>query len=203
MYRVPIKIDGIERRKKSAGLLHVLAGLFLITSTTNYFKLSGYQNFFSVLPLYAIAAASLVYGLLRNKIDPKTTQNHRMRMLQFLSFAVLSILMFKAEMDSHGIMLLIWAGMCLLFLFTEKKVLHTSSLSFEEKAVTVPGYFSNKVLPWEAIENLIVRQDYITIYLAQNKYIQTEVLAELNEKEIRDLNDFCQQHLVEKQKEPV
>jgi hypothetical protein len=59
------------------------------------------------------------------------------------------------------------------------------------------------MLPWETIENLIIRRDYITIYLSQNRYIQAEVLVELSEREIEDMNIFCQQQLKEKQTEPV
>jgi hypothetical protein len=203
MHRIPIKIEGIERRKRSTGLLHIVAGLFLITSTSAYFKLLNYEHFLSVFPMFAIAVGSLVYGLLRSKIDAHAKYNHWMRMLQFLAFAVLGILMLQTKLESRSLMLLLWAAICILLLFTERKVFHDTSLSFEEKAVTVPGYFSNKVLPWEVIENLIVRQDYVTIYLPQNRYIQHEVLAELNEKEINEVNNFCQQQLKEKQTESV
>ena len=203
MHRIPIKIEGIERRKRSTGLLHIVAGLFLITSISTYFKLLNYQNFISVLLMYIVAVVSLVYGASRKKIDPKAKYNHWIRLLQFLVFAVLGILMLQTKMDFRNILLLSWAVICVLLLFTERKIFHDSFLSFEEKSITIPGYFSNRVLPWEVIENLIVRQDYVTIYLPQNKYIQHEVAAELNESEIQDLNNFCQQHLKEKQTEPV
>jgi hypothetical protein len=203
MYRIPIKIEGIERRKKSAGFLHIFAGLFLISGTSRYFKLSEYQNFLSFLPLYLVAFVSLAYGFLRSKLDPKVKYNHWMRVLQFLSFVVLGILMLQAKAESRSMMHLILASICILLLFTEKRVLHHTSLALEEKAVTVPGYFVNKMLPWETIENLIIRRDYITIYLSQNRYIQAEVLVELSEREIEDMNIFCQQQLNKKQTEPV
>ena len=203
MYRIPIKIEGIERRKRSTGVLHVIAGLLLITSSSTYFKFLGYQNFLSVLPMYILAVASLVYGLMRKKIDPKAKYNHLMRVLQFLVFAVLGIFMLKAKIELRSFTLLLWAFICILLLFTERKVFHDAFLALEKKSVSIPGYFSNRILPWEVIENLVVRQDYVTIYLPQNKYIQHEVLVELSEREIEDMNIFCQQQLNEKQTEPV
>ena len=126
-----------------------------------------------------------------------------MRVLQFLVFAVLGIFMLKAKIEFRSFTLLLWAFICILLLFTERKVFHDAFLTLEKKSVSIPGYFSNRILPWEVIENLVVRQDYVTIYLPQNKYIQHEVLVELSEREIEDMNIFCQQQLNEKQTEPV
>ena len=59
MHRIAIKIDGIERRKRSTGLFHVVAGLFLIANAVEFFKQSAYQNFFAVLPIFFIAVVLL------------------------------------------------------------------------------------------------------------------------------------------------
>ena len=199
MHLIAIKIDGIERRKKSTGLFHVVAGLFLVANIAEYYKQLNYQNFFSVLPMYLVAVASLVYGLFRNKMDPKAKFNHWMRMLQFLIFSVLGILMLKTKMEFRNVSLLLWAVICILLLFTERKIFHDAFLNLGRNNITIPGYFSNKVVPWSVIENIIVRQDYVTIYIPENKYIQYEVLSELNEAEIKNINLFCQQHIEEKQ----
>ena len=111
--------------------------------------------------------------------------------------------MLKTRIDFRNILLLSWAVICVLLLFTERKVFHDAFLTLQEKSVSIPGYFSNRILPWEVIENLVIRQDYVTIYLPQNKYLQYEVAVELSEKEIKDLNNFCQQKLTEKQTEPA
>lgn len=199
MHLIAIKIDGIERRKKSTGLFHVVAGLFLLANIAEYYKQLNYQNFFSVLPMYLVAVASLLYGLFRNKMDPKVKFNHWMRMLQFLIFSLLGILMLKTKMDFRNISLFLWAVICILLLFTERKIFHDAFLNLGKNNITIPGYFSNKVLPWSVIENIIVRQDYVTIYIPRNRYIQYEVLSELSEAEIKNINLFCQQHIEEKQ----
>ena len=201
MHRIAIKIDGIERRKKSTGLFHVIAGLFLIANSAEYYKQLNYQNFFAVLPMYLVATASLLYGLFRNRMDPHAEFNHWMRMLQFLVFSILGILMLKSKIEFRNMSLLIWAVVCILLLFTERKVFHDAYLSVGKSNITIPGYFSNKVIPWSVIENVIVRQDYVTIYYPQNRYLQYEVMSQLNDLEIKNINQFCQRHLGEKQTE--
>lgn len=198
MHRIAIKIEGIEKRKRSTGLLHIVAGLFLLANAVEYFERLQYKNFFTTLPFFLVSVISLVYGLFRNKIDPKARFNHWVRMVQFLMFSILGVLMLQSKMDFRNSMLLLWAVICILLLFTERKIFHDVFLLFGKNTVTIPGYFSNKVIPWSAIENIIVRPDYVTLYYPQNRYIQYEILTEINEAEIKNINLFCQQQLEQK-----
>ncbi|MDQ3682909.1 MAG: hypothetical protein M3352_07535, partial [Bacteroidota bacterium] len=70
MYKIPVKIEGIERRKRSTGLLHAIAGLFLVSNASTYFKHLNYSDFIFVLPFFIVWVASLVYGFFRLRIDP-------------------------------------------------------------------------------------------------------------------------------------
>src|SRR5215213_2672095 len=198
MHRIPIKIEGIEKRKRSTGLLHIVAGLFLLANTIEYFERLQYKNFLLLFPLFLVASVSLTYGLFRNKIDPKAKYNHLVRMAQFLMFSILGILMLQTKMDFRNSMLLLWAVICILLLFTERKIFHDAFLLVSKNTVTIPGYFSNKVIPWSAIENVIVRPDYVTLYYPQNRYMQYEILTEINEGEIKHINYFCQQQIEQK-----
>jgi hypothetical protein len=199
MHRIAIKIDGIERRKKSTGLFHVIAGLFLIANAAEYYKQSEYQNFLIVLPVFFVAAISLVYGLLRNKLDPKAQFYLWVRVLQLLMFSVLGIIMLQFTTGFRNVTLFLWAVICILLLFTERKIFHDAFLLFGKNTITIPGYFSNKVIPWSVIEKIVVRPDYVTLYYPQNRYLQYEILTEINEAEIKNINHFCQQQIAQKQ----
>lgn len=195
MYSIPIKIEGIERRKKGTGLLHVAAGLFLLANASTFYKQQHYQNFFMVLPVYLVALLSLVYGLFRKKLDAPARFNHWVRMLQFLMFAILGIFMLKTTMDFRTFTIFLWAVICIPLLFTERKVFHDAALSFRSNSITIPGYFSNKTIPWSVVDNVIVRTDFVTICYPNNKYVQYEVLDRINPEEIEKINRFCQQQL--------
>lgn len=195
MYSIPIRIEGIEKRKRGTGLLHVAAAFFLIANAGAYYKQLEYQNFLPVLPVYIVALISLVYGLFRKKIDPPAQYNHWVRMLQFLMFSVLAVFMLKTKMDIRTFTLFLWAVICIPLLFTERKVFHDASLSFSNNNITIPGYFSNKVLPWSVIDNVVIRTDFVTIYYPNNKYVQYEVLDRINQTEIEKIDRFCQQQL--------
>lgn len=199
MHRIAIKIDGIERRKKSTGLFHIVAGLFLLVNAAGYFKESQYENFLTLLPVFLVGTGSVIYGLFRNRIDPKANFNHLVRAAQFLMFFILGVLLLKSKVEFQNLILLLWAVICIMLLFTERKIFHDAFLFFNNNSITIPGYFSNKVIPWTVIENIVVRQDFVTIYYPNNRFIQYETLSEINDSEIKKINLFCQQQIHQKQ----
>jgi hypothetical protein len=197
MYNILIKREGIERRKKSTGLLHMLAGLFLFVNAVAYYKQMGYKAVLPVVPFFLVAVLSLVYGFFRNRIDPSAQYNHWVRMLQFLMFSLLGIFMLKSKMEFRNLSLFIWAVICIPLLFTERKIFHDAALTFNQNNIMIPGYFSSKVVPWSSITNVIIRPDFVTIYYPDNRYVQYEVLDTVTSKEIEQINIFCQQKISE------
>jgi hypothetical protein len=191
MHQIKIKVEGIERRKRSTGVLHIIAGLVLLTNANRYYKLLGYEHLTNVLPAFLIGLASILYGSLRKRIDPSAHYNHWMRMLQFLMFAVLGIFMQKGALTFGNSILFLWAVICICLLFTERKIFHDASLVFGPTNVSVPGYFSTHVIPWNRIENVVVRPDFVTIQYLNNKDVQYEMLRPIASSEIDIINHFC------------
>jgi hypothetical protein len=196
MHNLLIKRDGIEKRKRSTGLLHVLAGFFLLLNAIAYYKEIGYGKLIAVLPAFLVALISLTYGVFRNRLDPAAHYNHWIRMLQFLVFALLGIYMLKAKMDWTTFSLFLWAVVCIPLLFTERKIFHDASLNFTQNNIMIPGYFSSKTVPWSAISDIVIRPDYVTIYYPGNKFVQYEVLDDVPAVELEKMNQFCQQKLM-------
>lgn len=196
MHNLLIKRDGIEKRKRSTGLLHVLAGLFLLLNAVGYYREIGYSKFFTVLPAFLVAAISILYGLFRNRFDPGAHYNHWVRMLQFLVFALMGIYMLKTKMDWINLSLFLWAVICIPLLFTERKIFHDASLNFNQNSIMIPGYFSSKIVPWSAISDIVIRPDFITIYYPGNRYVQYEILDHIPANELETMNQFCQQKLM-------
>lgn len=197
MYKVAVKIDGIERRKKTTGILHVLAGLFLLINAGTYFKQLQYENFLLVLPVFLVAVISVVYGLIRKRIDARAHYNHWIRILEFMSFTGLGIAMYNYVSVWSVAGLFLWAIVIMLLMFTERKVFHDTDLIFSEQGIHVPGYFSNHILPWNLIENIVLREDYLSIFRTNQKFVQLELLQSLSEEERKNINAFCKSRIKE------
>jgi hypothetical protein len=195
MLKIPVKIEGIERRKRSTGLLHIVAGFFLIANAGTYNQLHNYEQFTVVAPVYLIALLSLLYGFMRKKIDPQARYNHWLRLVQFLIFAVLGILMINLGKTLSAAGLFLWAVIVLLLLFTERKVFHDTTLQLKDDGIHVPGYFRDHVLPWAIVEELVLRQDYVTILRKDKKYVQLELLSPVGQPESEQINRYSREQI--------
>ena len=191
MYTIDIRIEGIERRKQSTGLLHLAAGFFLLVKTIDLFKYQQYKNLLAVLPFLLAAVAFLVYGFIKKKVDPAAKYNHWIRTLEFLAFALLGILMINKGKPLDYFILFAWAIICLFLMFTERKMFHDAKMSFKKDGIFIPGYFYNKLIFWNNIKEIVARQDFVTIFYPNNKFLQYEVVSHINEEDLVEINRFC------------
>jgi len=190
MYKIPVKIEGIERRKKSTGLLHIVAGFFLVANGGTYLRHLNFEKIYLVSPFYLVAIASLVYGFMRKRIDPNAQYNHWLRMAQFLSFTMLALIFQSFTSTAQVVGLFMWSVITLLLMFTERKVFHDTYVFVKSDGIHVPGYLKMHVMPWSILETLIVRPDYLTITRRDQKYVQLELLGDVNPSEIEAINTF-------------
>lgn len=197
MLSIPVKIEGIERRKRSTGLLHIVAGFFLIANAGTYNELTNYGHVLAVIPIYLVALISLFYGFLRKRTDPNARYNHWLRMVQFLVFAVLGILMVNFGKTITVLSLFLWAAVTILLLFTERKIFHDAALTLKEDGIHIPGYFKHHVMPWHLIEELVLRQDYVTILRKDKKYVQLELLSAMEPQEIEQINRYSKARIAQ------
>lgn len=195
MYSIPVKIEGIEKRKRSIGLLHVVTGFFLIACASRYFRFLQYENFLPVLPIYLIAAISIVYGFLQRRKDPLAKYNHWVRLLQFLCFVGLGISVLPFSRNYSVFILFLWAGIVLALLFSERRIFQETNLQMNKKGILIPGYFTNRFVPWMVIESVVIRPDYITFFRSNQTYLQMETATAMREEEIVRIQSFCKDRI--------
>jgi hypothetical protein len=189
MLSITVKIEGVERRKKSASLLHIVAGCFLIAKGADYYRYLGYEDFLPVAPFFTVALMSVIYGLFRRRIDPEAQMNYWLRLLQVVTFTILGALMVVAGRQIDYISLFLWSAVTLMLLLSEKKLF---------SGVLIPGIYRSHVVPWSELSNVIVRQDFVTIFHRDEKYLQYQVMQSLTDLELVKMNGFCRER-IEKQ----
>jgi small-conductance mechanosensitive channel len=195
MFKISVKLEGIERRKRSTGLLHIVAGFFLVLSTGSYYSHTSGASLNLMVPVYIVALISLGYGALRKKLDPPARYNHWIRVLQFLTFAFLAISLGPLISTLRLLSIVLWAIVILFLMFTERKMFEDTDLQIKEEGVFVPGYFRSHVIPWQLMEAFVLRPDFLTITRKDQKYVQLELLKGLTASEIQAINSFCQNQI--------
>jgi hypothetical protein len=195
MYSVTVRIEEIERRRRSAGLLHVVAGFFLIAKGADYYRFLHYESFLPALPVFIVAFISLAYGFFRRKIDLLAKYNFWMRLLQVITFTLLGTALLKLgrTIDYAGVF--VFAFMCLVLLFTERKVFQQTTIYFKEEGVTIPGFYKDHLVKWQDLNEVVVREDFLTLFHIKNKYLQYQVVQDLSTLEVAKLNAFCREQI--------
>ena len=185
-----IKVEGMEKRKRSAALMHILLGSFLLVKCTDYIRITQ-NNFSHIFPFLAIALLSVSYGLFRKRMDFDGRYNQFIRLTEFAAYAVMGFMLHNVREDFHYISCLVMAVIALLLLFSEKSIYKDHELLIGEEGVVIPGDYKMYTVPWNVLSHVVIRHDFITIFHNDEKYLQYQVLQTLSELEVAKMNGFC------------
>jgi len=203
MHKLAVKLYGIERLKRTTGVLHIAAGLYLLLKSVDYLGQLHYQNFLAVLPFFVAALLSILYGFLKKFHDPHSRLNRWVRLMQVCAFAILAINFISFGQTFSVILLFAWAVGCLLLMFTERKVFHDAEMQFNNDGIFIPGYFTNRRLFWSSISEVVIRPDYVTIFQANESFLQYEVLKKLNAAKLDEIALYCKEQIYESSKKGI
>ena len=195
MYFVAVKIDGLEKRRRSVGLLHIVLGFFLIAKGADYYRLLDYTNFLLTAPIFIVAAISLAYGFFRRQIDIIAKYNYWLRLLQVLTFTLLGVAMLKVGRQIDYIGVFAFAIISIILVFSEKRIFTETNIRFTEDGILIPGYYRDHFIPWQHLTDVVVREDFLTLFHAKKKYLQYRVMQDLSILEVTKLNVFCKEQI--------
>ena len=195
MYSITVRIEGIENRRRNAGLLHVVIGFFMIINIATYYRYTAYQNFLPLIPLLLIASISLFYGLFRRKLDWNAKYNFWLRLIQAISFIILGIAMTTVGRSIDYLGIFIFAILSILLLFSEKRVFQETLIRINENGIVIPGIYKDHLVEWNELSEVVVREDFITIFHEKQKYLQYQVKEDLSTLEVAKLNAFCREKI--------
>jgi hypothetical protein len=195
MHKLAVKLEGIERRKRTTGLLHLAAGFFLLLKSLDYLGLHHVSGILILLPYFFAAVVSLAYGLLKKFLDPQAKYNAWVRLLQVCVFALLAIEFISFGKPLSALLLAAWSVGCLLLMFTERKVFQDAEMVFHREGIFIPGYFTNRRLFWSHVKEVVVRPDYLTIFQTDDRFLQYEVLKKMEASALDEIALYCRQQI--------
>jgi hypothetical protein len=195
MHSLAIKLEGLEKRKRNAPVLHLAAALVLFAKSLDYTHEFDFKNVISVIPFFLIALASLLYGLKMKVWDAEGTHNHWLRLLQLGAFALLGFLFLNLPGVVDEIIVFVYAGISLFLFVVEKRVFKDLFLHINNQGIDLPGDYANKMLEWPQVKDVVARPDYITIFKDKNSYLQLELLHTETTDKLENINLFCRQQI--------
>lgn len=195
MYTVAVRIEGMDRRRRSTSLVHAILGFFLVMKSFDLYHYIQNRSIVPALPFLAVGIASLFYAFFRTRIDLTARHNAGLRLLQTVSFFSFGFVMLRIGRSIDYMSLFVWGLLTLVLFFSEKRIFKETLLSFAEKGITLPGTYRDHLVPWSALESVVARRDFITLFHRGKKYLQYQVLQDLSELELVKVNAFCKEQI--------
>lgn len=195
MYTVAVKIEGMEKRRRTTGLIHIIIGFFLLLKSFDLYKLTGEMFSVPVVLFLVIAIASLAYGFFRRRFDITAKHNAGLRLLQTVAFLSFGVFMYRFGKTIDYATLFIWGFLTLMLFFSEKKVFQETVILFIKEGIKIPGTYKEHLVEWTLLEDVTVRNDFITLFHKDKKYLQYQVMQDLSELEVVKMNAFCKENI--------
>jgi hypothetical protein len=76
-------------------------------------------------------------------------------------------------------------------MFSERKIFNETTIYFIEEGIKIPGYYTDHLVRWEEISEVVVREDFLTLFHINKKYLQFQVMQDLSTLEVAKMNAFC------------
>ena len=170
-------------------------------NSSKVFEGSGVAGWVVACSILIVAITSIAYSLFRHRLDPLSNWNGYLRAIQIIAFIIIAILLTPSEKTITILALYIWAMVLAVVLLSERKVLQNTKLQLQEDGISIPGYFVKHQVPWNTVDDLVLRPDYITIFRSNKKFMQLELLEDVAPAEIQQINSFSQEQISKAVKE--
>lgn len=194
MYQIPIYFEPFIKQKKAARLLHLLTGFLMMANAWGDFKQPTPKLLFVVIQI-AGSLLSILFALSGKRGIPVTKNSNGIFRIMETGVLLFAARYFITEMNLQLMgMLQVLGAIGLLFLFfTERKLFASSFVKIDDKGIATPGNLKDRIINWAQIENMLVKNDFISINTKQNHFIQYETAEVLSELQIDEINEFCRE----------
>jgi hypothetical protein len=145
-----------------------------------------------------VASFSLFYGLFRRRVDWKAQYNHWLRLVQAVIFTALGILLTASSRPVDYISVFVFTILTLTLMFSERRIFQETAITLSGEGINIPGYYRDHLVSWQEVSEVVVREDFITIFHIKQKYLQYQVKQDLSILEVAKMNAFCRERIEER-----
>lgn len=192
-YTIPIFFEPFEKQKKAARLLHLLAGFLMIANAWGAFK-NPTPNLFFIVVQIAAALVIISYAFSGKKwAANQNSSNGLMRLLAATVLFYASSYFFNINDSLRSLLQVFGALGLLLLFFTERKIFKPCTVTIDEKGVHTPANLNDRLIEWKDVDNMLIKNDFVSINTVQNHFIQYETGALLSELQMDEMNAYCRE----------
>lgn len=195
-YKIPILFEPFQKQKKAARLLHLLAGFLMIANAWGDFKQPTPHLVFVVIQV-AGAILAILFALTGKTLFPnRSAANGLFRLAEAAILFYAASYFFGMNLTFMGMLQIVGGLGLLLLFFTERKIFADCFVTIDEKGVHTPNNIKDRLIEWKDIDNMLIKNDFVSINTKQNQFIQYETDVMLSELQMDEMNEFCRERFV-------
>jgi hypothetical protein len=194
MYKIRILHPNTLTRLRLQPVMHGIAGLLFLFNAIGIYN-SRQVNWAMVAFFLATGLLSILFPFFMRRMRNFSGANSLMRLLQvFVCFS--GSLYFLSHMQPLIGLLQLLVGLGLAYIgWVEHTIFRPVYVLLDIAGITVPTTFSGRVVAWNQLNNVILRNDLLTVDFRNNKILQLEVLDNIPGIKEDEINGFCRSRL--------
>jgi len=194
-YYVPIRYLPYEQQIKAARLLHLLVSFLMMSNAWTAFQQATPPLLFIVVQI-ALSILVFVFAISGKKLTPdRKRMNTVFRLMEIIgiTYAAWHFLTVVNIFITGSLQIATLAGLIYL-LMSERFIYNPVRITLNEKGIHLPGATKKIVLAWTSVENMRIRNDYISINTKDNRFLQYEINEVLSDEYLDEMNAWCRNH---------
>ncbi len=189
-YSLELRNPYFHRKKFSIALLHFTAGFLLLDAWYE----SGIQSsapWVGALLVF-IAVFEVGYTFFAFKMMQRSPLlNSIIRLAVAAAFLLYAFLLFNQAQSVFAVFMLIIALAFVMIFFIEKKWAKPFVVEIKDQGVLFPGTFKNPLIPWRNFNNVVLKDNILTLDLTSNRIMQLEMKEIPDGNKVQKINAFC------------
>lgn len=191
MHQLRILHPNTSSRIRLLPVMHGLTGILFLFNAIGVYR-SPQPNWFLAVFFLVLGMACIGFPFTMKRFKKFTEANTVARMIEsFICFT--GSLYFLSHLQPLTGLLLFLTGIGLAYVgWMEHKIFQPSYVKMDTTGITLPTTFSKRLVGWNELNNVILRNDLLTIDFKNNKILQLEILDEPGKEQREALNAFFQ-----------
>ena len=174
--------------------MHGLTGILFLLNTIGVYK-SEHPNWFLAVFFLVLGFACIGFPFVMRRFKKLNEVNSLARIVEAFVCLTGCLYFLSHKLPLTGFLLLL-VGIGLIYVgWMEYKVFQPSYVRFDTTGITLPKTFSTKLVGWNELNNVILRNDVLTIDFKNNKILQLEILDDPAQAQREELNTFFQKRV--------
>ena len=197
LYQIPIISTAAIKQQKAAKYIHLCAAFLMMANAWGVFNSGAHPNLIFIVLQISVSLMTIAYVMGGKKLFPKIILTHHIFRIGEILLLAYAAYQFYSELHLHLMSLLQAFSAAGLFylLFNEQKAFKKQLITITENNILLPKVENAKSLLWKEIDNLRIRNDYISINTISNRFIQYETATTYNESDLDKMNAWCFQQI--------